>query len=442
VERAAAVFDVHGADAWYERPTADFIPEGLKCPSCGGTAFERERDILDVWFDSGSSHEAVLPFRPELRWPADVYLEGSDQHRGWFQSSLLVGLGTRGRPPFGEVVTHGFIVAEDGRKMSKSLGNSIEPQDIIKTSGADILRLWVAMSDYTQEIRLSREILARGVEAYRKIRNTCRYLLANLYDFDPAVDLVARQDLQEVDRYALARYADAAQAVLTAYEAYDFPTIFQRLNQLATVDLSAFYADVSKDRVYTLAAASPQRRSAQTAMYVILDGIVRLLAPILTVTADEIWRYLPGEREPSVHIAEFPSREAVAALLDPDLMRRWERLIAVRDAVNAALEARRQDKTIGTSLGARLSLRAAGETAALLEQYREELPMLFIVSQVDLETTGAAGSDLEISVTRAQGDKCARCWRVVPSVSDAPATEGLCTRCVDAVSASTGSDRG
>ena len=438
IERAASVFDVHGADAWYERPASEFIPEGLACPSCGGSEFERERDILDVWFDSGSSHEAVLPFRPELRWPADVYLEGSDQHRGWFQSSLLVGLGTRGRPPFDEVVTHGFIVAEDGRKMSKSLGNSIEPQDIIKNSGADILRLWVAMSDYTQEIRLSREILARAVEAYRKIRNTCRYLLANLYDFDPATDMVPARSLQEVDRYALARYAESAAAVLAAYEAYDFPTIFQRLNQLATVDLSAFYADVSKDRLYTLAAGSPQRRSAQTAMYIIADGIVRLLAPILSVTADEIWRYLPGQREPSVHIAEFPSREAVAALADDGVVERWKQLIEVRDAVNVALEARRQDKTIGTSLGARVSLRSGGDTGALLDRYRDDLPMLFIVSQVDLETAGDTAG-LEIAVTRAEGEKCARCWRVVPSVSSAAATEGLCDRCVDAVSAVAGS---
>ena len=268
VDRAAAVFDTYGADAWYERPLEEFLPEGLTCPSCGGTTFEREGDILDVWFDSGSSHEAVLPFRPELRWPADIYLEGSDQHRGWFQSSLLVGLGTRGRPPFNEVVTHGFIVAEDGRKMSKSLGNSIEPQDIIKESGAEIIRLWVTMVDYREEVRLGKQILARVVEAYRKIRNTCRYLLANLYDFDPAADRVPLAEMQEVDRYALARYADAARAVLEAYRDYDFPAIFQRVNHLATVDLSAFYADVSKDRLYTFAAASPERRSAQTAMYI------------------------------------------------------------------------------------------------------------------------------------------------------------------------------
>jgi isoleucyl-tRNA synthetase len=433
VDRAAAVFDTYGADAWYERPAAEFIPESLTCASCGGREFERERDILDVWFDSGSSHEAVLPFRPELRWPADVYLEGTDQHRGWFQSSLLVGLGTRGRPPYREVVTNGFVVAEDGKKMSKSLGNAIEPQDIIKDSGADILRLWVAMSDYTQEIRLSREILARAVEAYRKIRNTCRYLLANLYDFDPAAHSVASDELQEVDRYALARYAEAASAVLTAYADYDFQTIFQRANQLTTVDLSAFYADVSKDRLYTFRADSAERRSAQTAMYLIGDGLSRILAPILTVTADEVWRHLPGKREASVHLAEFPPAASIDALKDPALIERWQQLIAVRDEVNRALEAARQAKTIGNSLGANVSLRARGAKAALLDRYRDDLPMIFIVSQVTLQTTQVDGPDLEIEVKKAEGRKCARCWRIVPSVSTSGPTEGLCARCVEAV---------
>jgi isoleucyl-tRNA synthetase len=375
----------------------------------------------------------VLPFRPELRWPADVYLEGSDQHRGWFQSSLLVGLGTRGRPPFAEVVTHGFIVAEDGRKMSKSLGNSIEPQDIIKNSGADVLRLWVAMSDYTQEVRLSQEILARAVEAYRKIRNTCRYLLANLFDFDPAFALPPGE-LQEVDRYALARYADAAAAVLDAYAAYEFPVIFQRLNQLMTVDISAFYADVSKDRLYTFAPASPERRSAQTAMYLMVDGIVRLIAPILSITADELWRYLPGPREASVHMAEFPARAAVEALGDAALVARWDRLIAVRDEVNRALEAARQAKTIGTALQARVSLRAGGETGALLRAYAADLPMLFIASQVELDPA-PGGEALDIAIGRAEGEKCARCWRIVPSLDTAAGREGLCERCVGAIAA-------
>jgi isoleucyl-tRNA synthetase len=433
VERAAGVFDEHGADAWYERAIEEFIPPGMTCPSCGGTGFVRERDILDVWFDSGSSHEAVLPFRDELTWPADMYLEGSDQHRGWFQSSLLVGLGTRDRPPFREVLTHGFLIDVDGRKMSKSLGNIIQPQEVIRESGAETLRLWVAMSDFREELRVGKQILQRVVEAYRKIRNTCRYLLANLYDFDPARDQVPLPGLQEVDRYALARYAEVAGDVLAAYEAYDFPTIFQRINQLTTVDLSAFYADVSKDRLYTFAPAAPERRSAQTAMYLIADGLARLIAPILPVTADEMWRHLPGQRDASVHLAEFPARDKLGALVDRALIERWERLITIRDEVNRKLEGARQGKTIGNSLGARVSVRAGGATAALLERYCDDLPMLFIVSQVALEGVPGEEDVLAINVARAEGYKCARCWRVVETISPAAETTGLCERCVAAI---------
>ncbi len=440
VERAAGVFDTYGADAWYERPTNEFIPDGLTCATCGGTEFERERDILDVWFDSGSSHEAVLPFRPELTWPADVYLEGSDQHRGWFQSSLLVGLGTRGRPPFREVVTHGFIVAEDGRKMSKSLGNSIEPQEIIKDSGAEIIRLWVAMVDFREEIRVGKQILARVVEAYRKMRNTLRYLVSNLYDFDPAVDRVALDRMQEVDRFALSRYGSMAATVLRAYEAYDFPSVFQAINQYTTVDLSAFYADVSKDRLYTFAAGSPERRSAQTAMFIIGEGLTELLAPILPMTTDELWQHLPGKREESVHLAEFPHN--VDALQDPDLTARWDRLMQIRDEVNRALETERQAKTIGNSLGAKVALRASGEDARLLDQYRDDLAMLFIVSQASVDRRDQDGTGVEVVVQRAEGSKCPRCWRIVPTVSTAADTEGLCDRCIDALQGTSGTVAG
>jgi isoleucyl-tRNA synthetase len=437
VGRAADVFDTYGADSWYERPIEEFIPDGLTCPACGGSEFERERDILDVWFDSGSSHEAVLPFRPELTWPADLYLEGSDQHRGWFQSSLLVGLGTRGRAPFRAVVTHGFIVTEDGKKMSKSLGNAIEPEDIIKQSGAEVLRLWVAMVDYREEIKVGRQVLARVVEAYRKIRNTLRYLVSNLYDFDPAADRVPLERMHEVDRFALGRYATAATTVLRGYEEYDYPTIFQAINQFTTVDLSAFYADVAKDRLYTFAAGSPERRSAQSAMYIVADGLTRLLAPILPVTTEELWRHLPGTREESVHLAEFP--HDAPRLVDPALLERWDQLMRIRDEVNRALEAARQGKTIGNSLGARVVLRARGADAALLDRYRDDLPMLFIVSQLDLEIAPGDGSGVEIAVARADGDKCPRCWRIVRSVSSAAGTEGLCDRCVDSLPATTSS---
>src|SRR4051812_10810623 len=438
VERTAAVFEQFGADAWYERPTSDFIPDGLTCPSCGGTEFEREMNILDVWFDSGSSHEAVLSVRPELTWPADIYLEGGDQHRGWFQSSLLVGLGTRGRAPFREVLTHGFIVADDGRKMSKSLGNSIEPADVIKQSGADILRLWVSMSDYTQEIRLGKEVLARAVEAYRKIRNTLRYLAANLYDFDPAVDQLDVSRLEDVDRYIVARYADVASKVLDAYDVYDYGTIFQALNAFTTVDISAFYADVSKDRLYTFAARSPERRSAQTAMYLIADGLTRLLAPILSFTADELWRHLPGKRDESVHMALFPDRGAIAALADRDLVARWAKLAALRERVLAHIEPLRKEKQIGSSLQARVIVATTDAELAYLEPYAKQLPMLFIVSEVELRpvpTDVEAHSEAEprITIERAGGVKCERCWRYVPSVSDDPAWAGLCERCQGAL---------
>src|SRR4051812_47958144 len=433
VDRAAAVFDQYGADAWYERPLEEFVPDGLTCPSCGGTSFEREADILDVWFDSGSSHEAVLPRWPDLTWPSDMYLEGSDQHRGWFQSSLLVALATRGRPPFREVLTHGFLIDLEGRKMSKSLGNVVTPQEVIKDSGAEILRLWVSMSDYSEELRVSREILTRVVEAYRKLRNTCRILAANLYDFDPATDAVPVDRLEAVDRYALARFADAAQRMLRGYDEYDFPTVFQTLNTLVTVDLSAFYVDVTKDRMYTFAARSPQRRSTQTAMFLMCDGLARLIAPILPVTADTLWQHLPGQRSASVHLEEFPH---VDQLLAPDVVAVWDRLMQVRDTVNAALEEKRKDKTIGNSLTASVTLTAAGPIAALLEQNRAQLPMLLIVSDLTLNLGAPDGvDDVRVEVGKARGVKCGRCWRYVPSVRSEPDWSGICDRCVDALAA-------
>jgi isoleucyl-tRNA synthetase len=301
---------------------------------------------------------------------------------------------------------------------------------VIKESGAESLRLWVASSDFREELRVGRQILQRVVEAYRKIRNTCRYLLANLYDFDPVRDMLPAAEMQEVDRYALARYAEVAQEVLAAYDRYDFPSIFQRLNHLTTVDLSAFYADVSKDRLYTFGAASRERRSAQTAMFIIADGLARLLAPILPVTTEEMWRHLPGEREASVHLAEFPAIADLQVWRDDALVGRWKRLIDVRDVVNAALEARRQDKTIGTSLGAAIVVRAGGETARLLESMRGELAMLFIVSHAELDPTGDPAGAVEVQVSRADGEKCPRCWRIVPATA---ADTGLCDRCTAAL---------
>jgi isoleucyl-tRNA synthetase len=431
IERAADIFEEYSADAWYERPIEEFLTPGLTCPSCGGTTFERERDILDVWFDSGSSHEAVLPRYDQLTWPSDMYLEGSDQHRGWFQSSLLVALSTRGRPPFREVLTHGFLIDLEGRKMSKSLGNVIVPQEVIKESGAEIIRLWVAMTEFTEELRVSKEILTRVVDVYRKLRNTCRILVANLYDFDPATDRLPLDQLDAVDRFALARYGQAAERMLRAYDEYDFSTVSQAMNTLATVDLSAFYVDVTKDRMYTLGARSRERRSTQTAMYVICEGLARLLAPILPVTADDLWRHIPGERSASVHLEDFPNVEGLA---DQTLLKKWEDLLGVREQVNGALEQKRKNKVIGTSLGARVVLRASGPIAALLDGHRAELPMLLNVSDVSLTVVSTTGdSSVEVETEKAPGVKCARCWRFVPSVRTEPEWAGICDRCVEAL---------
>jgi isoleucyl-tRNA synthetase len=455
-DRAATVFDEHGADAWYERDISEFVPPGLRCPKCGGTEFERERDILDVWFDSGSSYEGVLADHPELGWPYDVYLEGTDQYRGWFHSSLLVGLGTRDQAPYRQVITHGFVVDESGRKMSKSIGNTIEPQAIIKQSGAEIVRLWVAMVDYREEVRIGPQILARVVEAYRKIRNTLRILVANLYDFNPTTDAIGLDRLSEVDRYAVARYGEVVARVLHAYDRYEFQTVVHTLNNYLTVDLSAFYVDISKDLLYTVGATSDVRRSAQTAMHTIVDGLTRVIAPILPFTADELWRNLPGPNADSVHLADFPSN--TDTLVDRELIARWTRLLNLREAVNGELEKLRQDKVVGTSLEASVTLTADGELAQLLETYRDDLPMLFITSAVTL-ATGAPESGsrdgtvysepagtVHIAVSRVDAAKCPRCWRWVrpaAAAADDTATQAhgtvetdteVCDRCADALS--------
>ena len=457
-DRAAALFETHGADAWYEQDLSEFVPHNFTCPSCGNGTFEREQDILDVWFDSGSSHEAVLELNNALTWPANLYLEGSDQHRGWFHSSLLVGLGTRDAAPYKQVLTHGFVVDEDGRKMSKSLGNVIEPNTIIKRHGAEILRLWAAMVDYREEMRLGQEILDRVVEAYRKIRNTLRIMTANLYDFDPSTDTVPHEQLEEVDRYALARYGETGSKIIDAYECYDFKSISHTLNQFLTVEVSAFYVDVSKDRLYTYAANSKERRSAQTALHIITDGLARLLAPLLPITTEDLWRFLPGSRKSSVHLSEFPNN--CKAMIDDDLLSNWKRLLALREHVNRQLERLRQEKIIGTSLEATVSLRSDGITTSLLESYKSFLPTLFIASNVVLVANESkelksvtkqnsvptessnifveqdddgqyAGSAL-IDVERTDGSKCDRCWRYVGSVS-ASEPSGLCGRCIEAL---------
>jgi isoleucyl-tRNA synthetase len=323
--------------------------------------------------------------------------------------------------------------------MSKSVGNVISPQNVIKESGAEILRLWVAMCDYAEELRVGKEILARVVESYRKIRNTLRYLVSNLYDFDPARDRLPADQMEEVDRYMLARYGEVARRILKAYDEYDYPTIFQTLNAFMSVDLSAVYSDISKDRLYTFAAGSRERRSAQTAMYVMTDGFARLIAPILPVTAEQLWAHMPREanREESVHLSLFPAGGDLDLLIDRDLLERWEHLLRIRTAVNSSLESLRKDKQIGTSLEAKVHITASGGDLALLRRYEKQLPMLFIVSEVLVESRGTppdeGKDDIGVVVGRASGLKCQRCWRYVTATSNDPAQAGICNRCQDAL---------
>jgi isoleucyl-tRNA synthetase len=334
------------------------------------------------------------------------------------------------------VLTHGFVVDEHGHKMSKSLGNVVSPQQVIKDSGAEVLRLWVSMVDYRDEVRLGKEVLSRTIEAYRKIRNTFRYLLSNLYDFDPATDAVGRHEMPAVDRYALSAYAQLAGDVRRAYEAYNFQAIFHAINEFVTVDLSAFYLDVSKDRLYTFGARSRERRSAQTAVMIIADGLARLLAPVLSITSDEIWLQLPGKREASVHLAEFPSESEIEAWRDPALDAEWQQLLDLRGVVNAALEGARQRKEIGNALSAHVAIAADGALADLLRKYRDDLPMLFITSDVRVEP--GAGLPPVVTVTPATGEKCPRCWRFVPAVVAQESAAGVCERCADAIGVMSG----
>jgi isoleucyl-tRNA synthetase len=421
-EKVTRYFREEGADSWYERPVSDFHDQPCKC---GSTSFRKETDILDVWFDSGCSHLSVLKGRPELGWPTDVYLEGHDQHRGWFHSSLLIGVGIEDGAPYREVVTCGFILNEAGDKMSKSQGNALSPQDVIKQSGADILRLWVSVSDYTDDIPFGPQILSRTSEAYRKIRNTARYLLANLSDFDPAKDAVPLTELRPLDRWILDRAARAVARCRTAYEEYEFHVVYHRVLELCTVDLSAIYLDASKDTMYCDAPASRKRRSAQTAMDLVLRGITGAIAPILAFTADEIYEAMPGPKERSVHLSEIPRLETQ---LSAEELEAWARLLRLRDAVLAVLERARAAKQIGQSLEADITL--YGNVPADLD-----LAELFIVSHVDLQPADDAIADtveieglgrIGIVMSPARGKKCGRCWQYREEVAD---EGGLCARC-------------
>ena len=428
----------YGADVWFEREAQDLVPAGTCCPKCGGETFKKETNILDVWFDSGVSHAAVLEHRENLGSPADMYLEGNDQHRGWFHSSLLESVGTRGRAPYRNVLTHGFVVDGEGKKMSKSVGNVIDSQTIIDQYGAEILRLWVAAEDYTEDIRISEEILKRLVEAYRRIRNTSRFILGNLYDFDPGTDAVPSGEMEEMDRWILHRLQEIVGRVREGYEQYQFHVVYYTLYNFCTVDLSSLYLDVVKDRLYTARAASKSRRSAQTAMIAVAEAMARLLAPILTFTAEEVWLALPDYpgKAPSVHLAQFP--EVNAAHVQPELAETWKTLITVRGEVARALETARQNKVLGHSLDAAVVIAAPEKFKALLEAHAEDLRALLIVSDLRIADDREIGeayrsaeiAGLAVGVGRAGGGKCNRCWNYSETVGVNAEHPTLCGRCL------------
>ncbi len=447
-----------GSDVWFEKSEEELIPEGYKCKKCGSAEFIKETDILDVWFDSGVSHAAVVKIDKRLSWPADLYLEGSDQHRGWFQSSVLTSIGTRGRAPYNAVLTHGFVVDGQGKKMSKSIGNVISPQEVTDKHGAEILRLWSASADYREDMRISNEILDRLVEAYRKIRNTCRFLLGNLYDFDISEvksyesGVMSKNSILEVDRLALCMLQNLIEKVTKAYENFEFHEVFHAIYNFCVINMSAFYLDVLKDRLYTFKTDSKERRASQRVLYKILISLTKMMAPILSFTAEEIWRFIPGSTGKSVFLSGFP--EVEPKFKDKELEKRWGNLLKIRDEVNKALEIKRQEKFIGNSLEAKVNLYVNEANYKILKDYKTFLPALFIVSSVEVFSASAdlsadrqvrmgekdtkppeesykspEISGMAVLIEKAAGEKCSRCWNWSLTVGKYEDFPGLCERC-------------
>jgi isoleucyl-tRNA synthetase len=444
--RTISMVEEQGADVWFTKNPDEFLPQGYACKKCGLASFSKEMDILDVWFDSGVSHAAVMEIDERLSWPADMYLEGSDQHRGWFQSSLLASVGTRGKAPYRTVLTHGFTVDGQGKKMSKSLGNVVAPQEVIKSNGAEILRLWVSAEDYRDDVRISKEILDRLTEAYRKIRNTCRFLLGNIHDFD-GEDYSG--NLLEIDRWAMSRLQSFTGKVVSAYENFDFHEVFHSIYNFCVVDMSSFYLDVLKDRLYTFRTDSPERRAAQWVLGSILSSMTRLMAPILSFTAEEVWQnmrtgshssgYGYMQPEESVFLASFPEPDAI--FLNQGLEEKWDKLFVLRNEVNKAIEIKRSEKTLGNSLEATVFLHLPSGYADLLAENRDFLPTFFIVSKVELTDQSMEDAyrsseieGLEIRIERAPGLKCQRCWNWSITVGTFTDKPDICERCYNVVS--------
>ncbi len=430
IRRVADIFERETADAWYKREAKELLPDGFKCERCGAAEFTKETDILDVWFDSGSSSIAVLEARDNLRWPADVYIEGGDQFRGWFNSSLFVGLAVHDRAPYKTVLCHGWTLDAQGKAMHKSAGNAVSPDEVIPKLGAEVLRLWCVSSDYMEDMRCSDEILQRVSDGYRKLRNTARFALGNLDGFEPELDSVTDDGLMEIDRWALGELDSVIARVRAAYDAYEFHLVYQILYEFCTVTLSARYFDILKDRLYTFAPRNPARRAAQTALYRIVDALARMLATLLVFTADEIWENLPGaeSRPASVHLATLPE---ASGKRDEALAARWEDLFKVREEVMRALEEARVAKLIGGSLEAAVDITASGKTYDLLASQGEGLRFAFIVSQVLL--TKADAGDTQIKVRRADGQKCDRCWNYSTRVGEFTRYPTVCERCIEAL---------
>lgn len=432
IAKVADIFRAEGADAWYEKPETELMPEGFKC-SCGCSDFKKETDIMDVWFDSGVSHAAVLEQRDELTSPADLYLEGADQYRGWFQSSLLTSVATYGRAPYKTVVTHGWVVDGEGKKMSKSIGNTINPDDIVNQYGADILRLWVASSDYHADIRISKDILKQLSEIYRKIRNTARFILGCISDFDPEKDAVSEDKLHEMDKFALMRLDQVVAECTKAYENFEYHLIFHAIHNFCVLDMSNFYLDAAKDRLYVEGKDSETRRAAQTTIYKVLHVLTRLIAPILSFTSDEIWKFMPhkaGDDVRNVVLNDFPK---ASSTVDNELIERWEKIHMIRDDVKKALEIARTAKVIGASLEGAVTVYAEGEQLEFLRSVEDILATVFIVSSVEIKE-GNGGeykgdSGVGVTVAHAAGGKCERCWSYSETVGEASEHPTLCARC-------------
>ncbi len=434
IQAVAELFRQEGSDAWYTHEASDILPEGTACKKCGGKKFRKEKDIMDVWFDSGSTHASVLE-EHGLPWPCDLYIEGADQYRGWFQSSLLTAVATRGKSPYKNCCSCGWVVDGEGKKMSKSLKNGTAPEKIIEQYGADILRLWVASSDYHSDVRISFEYLKQLSDGYRKIRNTARYILGNLKDFQPDLHQLPFQQLHDIDKWAIASCQKLIGEVRAAYEAFEFHDIYHAIHNFCAVDMSSFYLDVLKDRLYVEKKDGPDRRAAQTAIYQILCALDLMLAPILPYTAEEIWSFIPESKaynRASVMLNDMP--EYQEGLVPPAFMEKWERLHAIRDDVNKALEAARTAKTIGKSLEAKVVLHCSEEACRFLAGEEKLLPTIFIVSEVALtqEGSGAFSGEVEgitVDVSAAQGEKCQRCWMQSETVGKDEKHPTLCARC-------------